>query len=148
MRRDKWQTVAIAGMLLVLPVAYGLDRWLEQVEAEATRTFVMAPVVETAVLANLILAALWLGLAWAALATLGRSRLLPLLYLVVGGLVVGAPITAVRGWLPGAFLNITGPASRLGMTGAFLVAIGIGLLIPTTINKHTRQHKDNERSKK
>lgn len=127
-QRNLTLAVTASGMLLVLLAAYGLDRWVGQARAEAAASFRMAPAVRTAVLANLVLALLWLMLAWFAWVTRRHSRLPAFLYLLIGTVILALPVTAVGGQLPVSLFSLTGPASSVGMTGALLTAIGIGLL--------------------
>lgn len=78
------KVISLAAMVGLLAMAYGRDRWLELQKRIATQTFNPMPGMWLSVVANLLIAGSLLGLSWLLIFKGDRSRLVTMIYLIVG----------------------------------------------------------------
>ncbi len=127
----------LAGLVLTLAFAYGVDRWLVSARNAAQAWLSVTAYQWAMSLANVLFAAFALGLAWLALRQpAGARRAWAMLFLVVGVLVIVLPAPPFWSFGPNVPLSLlyvvqASPHSFFGMAGAFLAVIGLaGLLLP------------------
>jgi len=125
------QIASLAGMIIVLLLAFGLDRALLFVMEENSITFLPSyPVLWAYPVANLVLAISLLVLFWLVAVKSERSKLVAAIFLGVGALMLFAPLI----YFTAAFANLKVidylmPEKLLYHTGAFIAAIGLLALI-------------------
>jgi len=128
--------ISFVGLAITFAVAYGLDRWSEILRRQASANFAWAPYYWFLSISNLILAGLILALAWFVCFRANKTRMVSIIYLIVGLLATFAfvieftvsPITQLI--TPGYLL----PNSRVVYVSAFAAAIGVAGLVLSQIN--------------
>lgn len=126
------KAISLTGMVGLLAVAYGLDRWLEvQQRKIVTQTFNPMPRLLLSVAANLLMAGSLLALSWLVIFRGDRSRLVASIFLIVGLFLTLYPAIAPAAH---SVLSLSGPMrlflyllpnSLLARSGAFLAVIGL-----------------------
>ncbi len=136
------QLSPLAGLVAILALAYGFDRWLVSAR-NAAQALISVTVYQWAVsLANVLFAACALGLAWLALRQPGSARRAwAALFLVIGAIVIVLPAPPFWSLGPNVPLSLlyvvqASPHSFFGMAGACLAVIGLaGLFLPWTAKR-------------
>jgi len=134
-----FELISFVGLLATFALAYGCDRWVEALRTEANQSSTIASFLWQAGVANLLLAAALLLLVWFVNFRAIRSRLISLLYLLIGLAVtfaVAIEMSAVSTLPPLGVVEFFTPNSHILYTGAFVAIIGIaGFILPKHI-KH------------
>lgn len=124
--------ISIVGMVITLVTALALDNWLAILEARASRTFDVMPAVWVVTGSHLVLSGMSLALAWNLLCRGRPSRLMAIIFLVVGLAVLLYPAIAITTELldiPFSLRWALSPDSRFVYISAFIVVLGIASLI-------------------
>ncbi len=132
-RSRSTQIVPLAGMVIALLLAFGLDRVILLLREENARALTAGyALLWTYVLANLVLAICLLMLFWIIAARGERSKLVAVIFLIVGIPVLFAPVIYFTPAFAG--LNLTDyllPDTLLYQAGVFMAAIGLlSLILP------------------
>ncbi len=132
-RHRSTQIIPLAGMIIVLLLAFGLDQVILFLREENARTFTLAyALLWVYVLANLVLAVCVLVLFWLAAVRGERSKPVAVIFLIIGLLMLLAPVL----YFTPAFasLNLTyylSPDKLLYQAGGFVAVIGLlSLILP------------------
>jgi hypothetical protein len=124
--------VSPIGMIVVLLVAYGLERGLEELRMITARNFDATPFLWVSSIANLLLAGLLLTLSWLINFRSERSWFIALMFLIVGTVIAFslaiADLTHIALFIP--ILRYVSPDSRLVYAAAFIAVVGAFNLIP------------------
>lgn len=121
--------VSLVGMAGILAIAYLIERGLEVLKPLAVRQFNALPFLWAASAADLLLAGLLLLLAWLVNSRGARSRVVGLIFLVVGWLLAFAHAIAITGrlHLPQTGLPLLpylSSGSRVVYAAAFIAVLG------------------------
>jgi hypothetical protein len=132
-RHRSIQVTSLAGMIIVLLLAFGLDRVILFLKEENARTFASGyALLWTYVLANLALAICLLLLFWIVAFRSERSKLVAVIFLIIGVSMLLAPVLYFMPAFAG--LNLADyllPDKLLYQVGAFMAAIGLlSLILP------------------
>jgi hypothetical protein len=124
----------VLGMLLLLVLAYVLDRMIEGARNAATARLSVAGYQWLVLFANLMFAAGVLGVGWLLQGDRGRSRWQAALFLIVGLAIILLPTPPF--WLVGADFSgplfsvlQASPHSLFGEAGAFLTVMGLAAIL-------------------
>lgn len=133
------EVFSFAGLIATFALAYGCDRWVEALRAEATQPSTIASFLWQAGIANILLAAALLLLAWFVNFRVNKSRLISSLF-VIAGLVITFAVAIEMSFTstlpPLGIVEFFTPNSHILYTGAFVAIIGIaGFILPEQI-KH------------
>jgi len=129
------KAIPLTGMVGVLVIAYGLDRWLEVQRKMAAQTLNSVPHYWLWIGANLLIAGSLLALSWLVIFRGDRSRPVASILLIVGLLLTLYPVFAVTAYSafsvpePMRLLAYLLPNSLLAHSGAFLAVIGLVSLV-------------------
>jgi hypothetical protein len=132
------EVFSFIGLLATFALAYGCDRWVEAVRAQATQSTTIASFLWRAGVANLLLASVLLLLAWFVSFRAGVSKLIPSVFILIG-LVVSFAVAieaSVSSTLPPlGIIEYLTPNSHVLYTAAFVAVIGItGFVLPKRLN--------------
>ncbi len=108
------------GVLVVLVIAYLLDKWLftqtRLARSNPAQTWYQDPIFVWILVSGLILFIVWLGLGWIALARSQRSLPISIIILIVGLIIYLYPfLQMIFIWLPYIFTNVRTPLSYSGL---------------------------------
>jgi hypothetical protein len=124
--------VSLVGMVITLVTAFAFDYWLAILEARASRTFDVTPVVWVVISSHLVLSGMSLALAWYVLCRGRPSRLIAIIFLFVGLAITLYPAMALATELldiPFSLRWALSPDSRFVYVSAFIGVLGIASLI-------------------
>ena len=128
------EAISLAGMVAAFALAYGCDRWIESLRAEATRNFTIASFLWQAGLANLLLAAALLLLAWYVLVRVIGIKWVPAVLLLAGLAVtflMAIEMSVAATLPPLGIAEFLTPNSHVLFAAAFVAVIGLaGLVLP------------------
>ena len=130
--------ISLAGLVIVFFLAYGFDRLIMAFQQAASAAFALSSFLWLSGIANLILAGALLLLAWFVIFRAARSRLVSVIFIVLGltGTFVSAFIFTFFSTLPplGVYEFLT-PYSRVVIAAGLVAVIGIAGLIPRKSTK-------------
>jgi len=123
--------VSLISLPAVLAVASGLERWQTAAREQASRTFEFGPLGWTVSLIHLIYAGLLAGLFWWHTQPTHRSRLVGIVYVVIGLPLALYPLIAFSGLvpLPHSQMFMLPLARGLPLVGAFAAFVGLYCLV-------------------
>jgi len=124
---------SFAGLVTTFIVAYACDRWVEFLQVQAYRSFVLAPYLWLAGMANLILAIALLLLTWHVIFWANKSRLVSSMFALVGLAFTFAAAfnMSLPSPLPAGIVEFSTPGSHVLYVAAFVAVIGIaGFILP------------------
>ncbi len=124
------------GVLVILVVAFLLDKWLfnqtRLARSNPAQTWCQDPIFVWTVVSGLILFIVWLGLGWIALARSQRSLPISIIILIVGLTIYLYPfLQMIFIWLPYIFTNIRTPLSYSGLYIAIISILQLLIKMPT-----------------
>ncbi len=128
------------GILVVLVIAFQLDKWLftqtRLARSNPAQTWYQDPIFVWTMVSGLILFIVWLGLGWIALAKSQRSLPISIIILIVGLIIYLYPfLQMIFIWLPMLFLSFRTPLAYSGLYIAVLSILQLLIKMPTkTIN--------------
>ena len=128
------------GVLVVLVIAYLLDKWLftqtRLARSNPAQTWYQDPIFVWTLVSGLILFIVWLGLGWIVLARSHRSLPISIIILIVGLIIYLYPfLQMIFIWLPYIFTNVRTPLSYSGLYIAILSILQLLIKMPTkTLN--------------
>lgn len=125
--------ISLAGLVIVFFLAYGFDRLIMAFQQAASAAFALSTFLWLSGIANLVLAGALLLLAWYVNIRAARSRLVSVIFIVLGLLVTftSALIFTFFATLPplGIYEYLT-PYSQVVVAAGLVAVIGIAGLIP------------------
>lgn len=128
--------ISLLGLFAAFVMAYGFDRWSALLTRQARANFTWGSYYWFLSISDLIFAGLILVLAWFVCFRANKTRIVPIIYLVVGLLATFA--FAIEYTVSPNFQMITPgfllPTSRVVYVSAFAAAIGIAGLALSKIN--------------
>jgi hypothetical protein len=123
--------ISLLGLAVTFAIAYGFDRWSDLLRRQASANFAWTSYYWFLSISNLIFAGLMLVLAWFVCFRANKTRLIPLLYLLIG--LLAAFAFAIEVTVSPTFQMITPgfllPNSRVVHVSAFAAAIGAAGLV-------------------
>lgn len=131
--------VSLLGLAIVFAMAYGFDRWSDLLRRQAFANFTWISYYWFLSISNLIFPCLLLVLAWFVCFRANKTRVIPVIFLIVGLLVTFAfvivySIVAASSGLITTAIFLPSPDSRVVYVSAFAAAIGIAGLVFSKFN--------------
>jgi hypothetical protein len=120
--------ISLMGLVAVLFIAYGFDRWIELLRQRGANTFTLTPFLWFAGMANILFAGALLLLVWFVTYRAKRSRLVFSIFAVVGLLITFATaihFSASVRYFPSSILEYLTPNSRVVYVSALITVTGI-----------------------
>ncbi|MCK7522546.1 MAG: hypothetical protein MZV64_35120 [Ignavibacteriales bacterium] len=126
--------ISLLGLAATFAIAYGFDRWSELLRRQASATFAPTSYYWFFSISNLIFAGLMLVLAWFVCFRANKTRVIPVIFMIVGLFATFVFAVDVSILAPDSHYMITPfplmPNTRVAHVAAFITVIGFaGLLL-------------------
>jgi hypothetical protein len=125
--------ISLAGLVIVFFLAYGFDRLIMTLQQAASAAFALSSYLWLSSIANLILAGALLLLAWFVYFRAAKSKLISVIFMVLGLLVTFASAliyTFFSTLPPLGIAEFLTPYSRVVVVAGLIAVIGIAGLLP------------------
>jgi hypothetical protein len=128
--------ISLIGLVTAFAMAYGFDKWSELLMRQARVNFTWESYYWFLSISNLVFAGLILVLAWFVCFHANKTRIVPIIYLIVGLLatfafVIEFTVSPISQMITPGFLL---PSSRVVDVSAFATAIGVAGFILSKFN--------------
>ena len=122
-RKPASQFIALIGLVLSLVIAYGFDAWTTQLRTDPQVASLGTIILGVYALSRLLVAAAFLWLFWYLLTATPKGWTLPVVFIVLGLLIVFSPLYNFN------FIQPASPTSLLFTAGALSASAGILKLV-------------------
>jgi hypothetical protein len=131
--------ISLAGLAAAFVLAYGFDQWSEILRRQAFANFTWLSYYWFLSISNLIFPVLMFVLAWFVCFRANKTRVIPVIFLIVGLLVtfvfaIVHSIVAISSGSITTGILLPSPNSRVVYVSAFAAAIGIAGLVLSKFN--------------